>query len=106
KNMKIWLESAEQIIQEKNRVFTELEKMKSIDPVPSHANFILFEVQGLGAKDVFRELFDGGVLVRSFDSERLESMMRVTIGTPVENDAFLHILRDVIGRSRDEGGTL
>lgn len=106
KNKKIWLESAEQIIQEKNRVFTELEKMKSIDPVPSHANFILFEVQGLGAKDVFRELFDGGVLVRSFDSERLESMMRVTIGTPVENDAFLHTLRDVIGRSRDEGGTL
>jgi len=106
KNKDIWLESAEQIIQEKNRVFTELKKMERIDAVPSKANFILFGIQGLKAKYVFKELISNGVFVRCFDSERLANMLRVTIGTPEENDAFLHNLRDVIGRSRDESGTL
>jgi len=106
RNSPLFLQSAEQINQEKDRVFDELEKMEGVNAVPSLANFILFEVQGVGAKDVFRELFDGGIVVRGFDSERLENMIRVTIGTPEENDTFLHILRDVIGRRSDEGGTL
>lgn len=106
KNKDIWLDSSKQVIQEKNRVFIELEKMEEIDAIPSHANFILFGIRGLRAKDVFKELISAGVLVRCFDSERLEKMLRVTIGTPEENDAFLLNLRDVIGRRRDEDGTL
>jgi histidinol-phosphate aminotransferase len=66
----------------------------------------LFGIQGFRAQDVFKELSSGGVLVRYFDSERLENMLRVTIGTSEENDAFLHILGDVLRRRRDEGGAL
>jgi histidinol-phosphate aminotransferase len=102
----LFSESARRIVTEKDRVFDELRKMEGIQAVPSHANFILFETQMFRARDVFNALLARGVLIRCFDSQRLENMLRVTIGTPEENEVFLHSLRDVIGRRRNEGDTL
>jgi len=106
KNKKALLEYAEQIKMERKRVFNELQNMESVHPVPSLANFILFESQRVRARPLFEEFFNRGVVIRYFGGQRLENMLRVTIGTPEENDAFLHILRDVIRRRGDESGAL
>lgn len=102
KNRSLWFDSAAQTIQEKNRVLAALEKIEGIRAIPSHANFILFETQKIQAEDMFAELRAKGVLLRYFGRGRLENMLRVTIGTPEENEIFLLAIEDVVGRRRDE----
>ncbi|MDQ3983183.1 MAG: histidinol-phosphate transaminase [Actinomycetota bacterium] len=64
-------------------------------PLPSQANFVLFEVGD--APSVWKALYERGVLIRSYEgSAALGSCLRVTVGLPEENDAFLSALEDVV----------
>ena len=90
------VKGADSIIQERERVFQGLQKIPEIDPVPSQANFILFACRSLSAFEVFTAMYTSGVLLRYFGASRLENMLRVTIGTPNENDVFLEKLNQVI----------
>ena len=64
--------------------------------VESHANFVLVEV-GDGAR-VFAELQKRGVITRPMGSYRLPGWIRISVGTPAENDRCLAALREVLGR--------
>ena len=62
------------------------------DVVPSDANFVLFG-RFDDAPRGWQAFLDRGVLIRDVGiSERL----RVTIGTPEENDAFLTVAADIV----------
>jgi histidinol-phosphate aminotransferase len=66
-----------------------------VDTWPSAANFILFRPRVEG---VWKGLLDRSVLVRDCSSwPRLDGCLRVTVGTPSENDAFLSALTEVLG---------
>ena len=66
---------------------------------PSGANFLLVRVDGDGHA-LWQRLVERGVLVRDFSRwPRLEDCLRVTVGTPDENDAFLAALREPSRRS-------
>ena len=63
---------------------------------PSGANFLLFRVDG-DAHELWKRLLDRRVLVRDFSRwPRLDGCLRVTIGTPEENDAFLAALKEEV----------
>jgi histidinol-phosphate aminotransferase len=80
------------LIAERDRVFAELQKRKGVRPFPSKANFILLKV-GKSPRALFEELYRQGVLVRDVSSyPLLERCLRVSIGTPAENDRFLAAL--------------
>ena len=64
--------------------------------VESHANFVLVEV-GDGAR-VFSELQKRGVITRPMGSYRLPGWIRISVGTPAENNRCLATLREVLGR--------
>ncbi|HVW69334.1 MAG TPA: histidinol-phosphate transaminase [Steroidobacteraceae bacterium] len=64
--------------------------------VPSHGNFILLRV-GSG-RAVFQELLRRGVIVRPVDNYQLPEWIRVSIGLPRENDAFLGYLLEIVRR--------
>ncbi len=84
-----------QIIDERTRVFEELSRIEGVTAYPSHANYILFNVQG--ADVVWQKLYDRGILVRDFShAPRLEMCLRVTVGSPEENDRFLGALREIL----------
>ncbi len=84
-----------QIIDERARVFGELTKIEGVTAYPSHANYILFHVKG--ADVVWQKLYDRGILVRDFShAPRLEMCLRVTVGSPEENDRFLGALREIL----------
>ena len=56
----------------------------------SGSNFILFRPRTTSALDVWKSLLAAGILVRDCSSwARLEGCLRVTVGTPDENTAFL-----------------
>ena len=60
----------------------------------SGANFLLFEQDRRPANDLHRALFARGVLIRNVSSARdLSRALRVSIGAPAANDAFLAALR-------------
>jgi histidinol-phosphate aminotransferase len=62
------------------------------DVVPSDANFVLFGRFG-DAAHAWRAFLDRGVLIRDVG---IPHRLRVTIGTPEENDAFLQVAADVV----------
>jgi histidinol-phosphate aminotransferase len=85
---------------ERERLFREMEGIPALAPVPSAANFILFEVKNRPARSFFQALRDKGVLVRVYDEPDLRNYLRVTIGDPAENDAFLAAVREIAGGER------
>lgn len=86
------------IIAERERLQEELAAIPGVSPYPSHSNWVLFRVPK--AEEVWQQLFDDGILIRDFSNAAgLEGTLRVTVGTPDQNDAFLKALRKARGVS-------
>ena len=84
------------LIKERNEMIQKLSKFKTLTVFPSDANFVLFRVeQDAGA--IFKQLMESGILIRNLSSHpRLKNCLRVTIGTPDENKAFLGKMSHII----------
>jgi histidinol-phosphate aminotransferase len=77
---------------ERERVAARLSAMPEAEVMPSDANFLCFSTPVPGRR-LWRGLLDRGVLVRDVSGyPTLDRHLRVTVGTPVENDAFLQAL--------------
>jgi histidinol-phosphate aminotransferase len=89
-----------QIVSERERVREALAAIARVRVTPSRANFLLFEVDD--AQRVFRSLIESGVLVRDVSGghPRLARSLRVTLGTPPENDLFLRGMRAAMEGAR------
>jgi histidinol-phosphate aminotransferase len=85
-------EQAAAIKLERGRLVRRLQDLPGLTPYPSDANFILFRVTH--AERVFDGLKERGVLIKSLHGSHrlLANCLRVTVGTPQENDAFLAAL--------------
>lgn len=85
--------AAAAVITERTRVFDALVALPGIAPRPSLANFILFRLDADPAV-VHAALTAAGVRIRFLGGlAALAGHLRVTIGTPGENDLFLDALR-------------
>jgi len=82
------------ICAERARVFAELHALDGITPYPSAANFILFRTPTGRANELFAALKQQGVLIKNLSPQGgiLTDCLRVTIGKPDENVAFLSAL--------------
>jgi len=88
------------IISERERLATAMSGLE-IRSWPSDANFILFSPIRKDAREVWSDLLDEQVLVRDCSGwPGLTGCLRVTVGTPEENDIFIAALR----KSLDETG--
>src|SRR5437660_1601475 len=77
------------LIRERDRIFGELQKRPAVRAFPSKANFILMKT-AKPARQVFDALYSQGMLVRDVSSyPLLDRCLRISIGTPEENDRFL-----------------
>ena len=82
-------ERTELVTRERERVAAAL-RAAGCRVHPSGANFLLFEQQVRPANDLHKALFARGVLIRNVSSARdLARALRVSIGAPPANDAFL-----------------
>jgi histidinol-phosphate aminotransferase len=82
----------EEIIRERERVYSEMKGIDGLVPYRSETNFIFFKSEGIQAHEVFKALLKEGVLIR-----HIGDGLRVTIGREDENTAFLRTLRKVMG---------
>lgn len=84
------------LVEERGRLAAALGELP-VDVWPSAANFILFRPRQRDGHEVWQGLVDRSVLVRDCSSwPRLEGCLRVTVGTPAEDDAFLAALQEVL----------
>jgi histidinol-phosphate aminotransferase len=72
--------------------------LNGITVYPSRANFILFRVPAGHARRIFESIKAQGVLIKSMHgaSALLADCLRVTVGTPEENQAFLKALEHAL----------
>ncbi len=83
------------IIEERDRLSERLTGTTGVEQVfPSQANFILFRVRAGAGHATFAALRDAGILIKDVGRAHplLADSLRVTVGRPDENDAFLAAL--------------
>jgi histidinol-phosphate aminotransferase len=97
-NMAVLEEQARTICADRERMIDAMRRVDGIIVYPSHANFILFRVAAGRAARVYENIKSQGVLIRSFIGSTgvLGDCLRVTVGTPEENRAFIAALRGAL----------
>ncbi len=96
-------ERVARLVSERDRITTGLRALP-IEVFESGANFVLFRPQVADGRSVWQALVDRSVLVRDCSSwPRLDNCLRVTVGTPDENDRFLAALADSLFHSGPAG---
>ncbi|MEJ2572080.1 MAG: histidinol-phosphate transaminase [Gammaproteobacteria bacterium] len=92
------LEQAQRIRVDRQALFDALQTLPGVSAYPSQANFILFRVEPGRAVEIFERLKQLGVLIKNLHGSHpaLADCLRVTVGTPEENRAFLSALRMAI----------
>lgn len=68
----------------------------SLSTIPSVGNFVCVDVQG-DALPIYQGLLEQGVIVRPVGVYGLPNHLRVSVGTPEENQAFTTALKRVLG---------
>lgn len=88
--------TVEKIVSERSRVYESLARVEGVRVWPSEGNFILARMAG--ASRVRERLRDErSILVRDFSyAPGLADCLRITVGTPEENDAVIEALSEIV----------
>jgi len=86
----------EKILAERERLAVAMADLPGIHPFRSDSNFILFRTE-MDSVAMYGGLRERGVLVRDLGRPGpLHNCLRLTVGTPAENDAFLRVLAEIL----------
>ncbi|MEP0764701.1 MAG: aminotransferase class I/II-fold pyridoxal phosphate-dependent enzyme, partial [Chloroflexota bacterium] len=78
------------------RLERELAAIPYLHPYPSRSNFVLCRVTGMEAAALRRRLAEEhGILIRHYNTPRLQDHVRISAGTPAQTDALLAALREI-----------
>ena len=97
-NIEVLNQQAKLIRDERELLMEKMSAMSGLQVFPSQANFILFRVlSGEGAKSangVFDSIKKSGVLIKNMKADMglLKDCLRVTVGSPEENQVFVSAL--------------
>lgn len=93
---KVLLQQAEQIKLDRAKLYEQLSEIVGVQVYTSAANFLLFRVAN--ATEIFNGLKQRGVLIKNLNGGHpmLKDCLRVTVGTPYENDRFMAAIRESI----------
>ncbi len=69
-----------------------------LETVPSHTNFILVDIKR-DSKTIFEDLIKRGIIVRPGYIWKLPTFIRITIGTPDQNERLVGSLKEVLAQT-------
>jgi len=87
-------QTRQKVIAERRRLTAALDKLR-LPCLPSQANFLLATATRPGARQLYESLKARRILVRYFSSPRLDDKLRITVGTPEQNDALITALTEL-----------
>lgn len=89
-------EKAQEVRSERRRIFSVTEKL-GLSPCVSETNFVTFHRPESGSVAVSMEAFlDRGFWLRPGESVGLPGQVRMTVGTPEQNDGVLEMLDEMV----------
>ena len=91
-----WFLQTRRAVMESREALVEAMARLGFDIVPSAANFIFARHPGHKAERIAAGLREKGVIVRHFNKPRIDQHLRITVGTPEQNEALLRALADVL----------
>ncbi len=83
------------VIQERERLAAALADL-GLPPLPSQSNFLFALCPRRPAGEIYESLKARGILVRYFNSPGINDRLRITVGTPEQNNALLAALRELV----------
>lgn len=91
-----WFEHTRQaVISERERLIAGLQG-HGFEVLPSKANFVFARHPAHAGETLAQALRDRGIIVRHFQKPRISDFLRITVGTPVQSDALLDVLVDIV----------
>ncbi|MCE5364525.1 histidinol-phosphate transaminase [Pseudomonas anguilliseptica] len=85
-------QTCQRVIDSREAVVAGLEQL-GFEVLPSAANFVFARHPGKDAATLAAGLREQGVIVRHFKQQRIAQFLRITIGTPEQNQALLDALQ-------------
>ena len=83
------------IIQQRKRIEKAIDQLEGISYSRSDANFLLMTFQNLSGNQVYDQLSRRGIFGRKFSNPRLQKSIRISTGTPDQNDVVIDALREI-----------
>lgn len=83
------------IVAGRERMFRELGQIDYLRPVPGRGNFVLCRVLNFDTQMLKNNLLEKNILVRAYQDSRLKEYIRITIGTPQQNEQVLAALKEL-----------
>ena len=91
----VWFQKCcDGVISERERLTESLEEL-GFEVLPSKANFVLARHESKSGESLAQGLREQGIIVRHFNKPRIEQFLRITIGTPEQNDALIDGLKSL-----------
>ncbi|KPA96800.1 histidinol-phosphate transaminase [Pseudomonas asplenii] len=87
-------QTCRQVIESRERLVAQLQA-KGFEVLPSAANFIFARHPQHDAAALAAKVREQGVIVRHFKQERIAQFLRITIGTPEQNQALIEALGEL-----------
>jgi len=88
--------NVQRIVGERERVVAAMGAIPRITLFPTRANFVTFRAER-SSKEIFEALFARGILVRDVSAyPRLANCLRISIGSPEQNDRMLAALKESV----------
>ncbi len=88
-------QTCQQVIASREAVVAGLTAL-GFEVLPSKANFVFARHPGKDAASLAAGLREQGVIVRHFKQARIAQFLRITIGTPEQNQALLEALKPLV----------
>ncbi len=86
----------EKVISSREWIVEQL-KVLGFDVLPSSANFVLARHSDQNGLALTQSLRDKNIIIRHFNKPRLSEFLRITVGTPEQNQQLIDALGEIIG---------
>lgn len=85
------------LVRERERLMPAVGAFAGLEVYPSHANFFVVRSHRVSPRELFDALVARGILVRDVSRyPMLSDALRISVGTPEENDALLAALAEIL----------
>ena len=80
---------------ERMRVESVIDELEGINYYPSSANFLLMKFDRFTGDEAYDHFAQRGIFARKFSARRLENSIRVSVGTPPQNNVVIDALHEL-----------
>ena len=87
-------ETRQKVIKERGRLAAALERL-GLPSLPSQSNFLLTTARKPPARELYESLKDRRILVRYFSIPGIDDKLRISVGTPEQNDALIAAVKEL-----------